>query len=209
MTVYIDGFNVYHAIDTLGKNYLKWVNYVKLSEGFLTKDEKLHKVYLFTSLTNMSPEKARRNQAFLDASRAVGAELVQAKFKAVKKYCKTEKKYCKFKEEKGNDVAIAVAMLEDAYAGATHRIILVTADTDQIPAIKHIKERFPLIDLSLFIPPGRKNHARDLGALFNHPQELTAGRINGCLLPETVSAANGDIITMPPEYAKPPLVNAN
>lgn len=214
VTVYIDGFNFYHALDSLIKinaarippisnNYIKWMSYVKLAESFISQDERLRAVYLFTSLTNMSPEKTGRNQALLDASRATGATVVQAKFKKNKKYCKEQDRYCKFKEEKGNDVAMAVTMLADAYAGATHRIVLVTADTDQIPAINHIKDRFPEIELSLFIPPGRKGNARDLGALFNSPTEITLGRVEACLLPYEVRAANGDIITIPDDYKKP------
>jgi len=204
VTVYFDGFNVYHAIDSLNKPYLKWMNYRKLAESFLRADERLHKAYLFTSLTNMSAEKRRRNQLLLDASRAVGVEIIQANFKTSKKYCKSEDKWCKFKEEKGNDVAIAVRMLADAHAGATHRIILVTADADQIPSIAYIKDRFPEIELSLFLPPGRKNQGRDLGKLFSAPTEITEGRVNGCLLPEQLTAANGDVIVMPPEYNRPP-----
>lgn len=204
VTVYFDGFNVYHAINMLKKPYLKWLNYRKLAESFLNpNEERLHKCYLFTSLTTMTPEKTRRNQSILDASRAVGVEIIQARFKKTRKYCKDNDRHCNFKEEKGNDVAIAVAMLADAYAGAAHRIILVTADTDQIPAVEHIRERFPGIEMSLFIPPGRKDIARDLGVCFNSPVEITEGRLNACLLPNEVRAANREIISMPPEYAKP------
>lgn len=203
VTVYLDGFNFYHALDSIGKNHIKWLNYNQLSESFLRQGERLFKCYLFTSLTTMNDEKRRRNQLFLDASRAVGTEIIQAYFKTAKKYCKKEERYCKFVEEKGNDVAIAVQMLADAHAGATHRIILVTADTDQIPAIRYIKNRFPEIELSLFIPPGRKNEARDLGALFAHPIEITEGRVEANLLPKEIVAANGEVIVMPPEYQSP------
>lgn len=203
VTVYFDGFNVYHAIDSLNKNYLKWLNYRKLGESFLRQDERLHKAYLFTSLTNMSEEKRRRNQLLLDASRAVGVDIIQARFKNSRKYCKTQDRHCKFKEEKGNDVVIAVRMLADAHAGATHRIVLITADTDQIPAVQYILERFPEIEMSLYIPPNRKNEARDLGKLFKSPEEISEGRIYGCLLPEQVVAANGDVIIMPIDYERP------
>jgi hypothetical protein len=151
----------------------------------------------------MTEEKKRRNQLLLDASRAVGVEVIQARFKTSKKYCKTEDRYCKFKEEKGNDVAIAVRMLADSHDGATHRIIIVTADTDQIPAVLYIQERFPEIETSLYLPPGRKNEGRDLGKLFKSPAEIMEGRIYACLLPEQVTAANGDVITMPIEYGRP------
>lgn len=202
--VYVDGFNLYHALHSLGKNYLKWVNYRKLAESFLRADERLQEVYLFTSLTTISEEKRLRNQSFLDACRSVGIEIVQAKFVQEKKYCKKQERYCKFTTEKGNDVALAIKMVADAYDGATHRIILVTADTDLIPAVQYIQNRFPEIEVSLFIPPNRKDNARDLGRLFNPPPvEIKEGRIEACLLPERIIAANGEVIVMPQEYKKP------
>lgn len=204
VTVYIDGFNMYHALDMLNQNHLKWVNYTKLSESFLRADERLLKVYLFTSLTTLSEDKRFRNQAFLDASRAVGIELIQARFAKTKKYCVKQEKYCKFWVEKGNDVALAVQMLADAHAGATHRIILVTADTDQIPAVNYIQKRFPEIEISLFIPPGRKDIARDLGKMVaTNPVEISRGRIEACLLPNEIIAANGEVVSMPVQYLKP------
>ena len=35
VNAYVDGFNLYHAIDELGHNHLKWVNLRALCEQFL------------------------------------------------------------------------------------------------------------------------------------------------------------------------------
>ncbi|MFO1241201.1 MAG: hypothetical protein U1E64_12690 [Sphingomonadaceae bacterium] len=32
--VYIDGFNLYHAIDDLGQPHLKWLTYVRFQKAF-------------------------------------------------------------------------------------------------------------------------------------------------------------------------------
>lgn len=203
VTVYIDGFNLYHAINALGANHLKWLNYVKLAESFLRADECLRAVYMFSSPTKWSPEKLKRHETYLAALRAVGVVVAETEFKKAKKYCKKEDRYCKFWEEKQADVAIAVQMIGDAHAGKTNRIILLTADTDQIPAVKYLQAQFPEIELSLAIPPGRKNEARDLGMLFKAPVEIDSGRLEANLLPETVVVANGRPIQMPVEYSKP------
>lgn len=202
VSVYIDGFNLYHAIDSLGKNELKWLSYHKLAESFLRTDERLFRVYLFTSLTIWAEDKKERHQTYMDALRATGVEIVEARFKKAKKYCRRQDRYCKFWEEKENDVAIAVRMIADAHAGSVHRIILVTADTDQLPAVRYIQERFAdNIELSLVIPPGRKDQARDLGALFSRsPIEIEEGRLRANLLPAKVKAANGEVILRPAAY---------
>ena len=36
--VYVDGFNLYHAIDDLNQDHLKWVNLWALSEKLIAQD---------------------------------------------------------------------------------------------------------------------------------------------------------------------------
>jgi hypothetical protein len=45
--VYIDAFNMYHAIVALGDHKLKWLNLWKLSESFLRVGESLVEVNFF------------------------------------------------------------------------------------------------------------------------------------------------------------------
>jgi hypothetical protein len=40
-TFYIDGFNLYHAIDGLRDNRLKWLDLWSLCHSFLTEDDQL------------------------------------------------------------------------------------------------------------------------------------------------------------------------
>ncbi|WP_425987982.1 NYN domain-containing protein [Afipia sp. DC4300-2b1] len=202
VSVYIDGFNMYHALDKIGDSSIKWINYWKLSESFLRASEFLQAVHLFTSLTPWDSGKRARHQTFIAAQKAMGVQVKEAKFKKNRRHCRTENRRCKFWEEKENDVAITVTMLADAFAKRTKRIVLVTADTDQIPAVKYLIADFPNIELTLAIPPGRKNEARDLGELFNFsPTEITPGRIKACLLPQTIFLDNGASISMPETYA--------
>jgi uncharacterized LabA/DUF88 family protein len=202
VTVYIDGFNIYHAIVDLNNNELKWINYWKLSESFIRRSEYLQSVYLFTSLTPWDRGKKERHGTFMRAQEVAGVTVKEARFKKNRRHCRTQNRRCKFWEEKENDVAIAVQMLADAFDGKTKRIILVTADTDQIPAVKYLDQEFPEIELSLFIPPGRKNEARDLGVLFDtDPVEITGGRLQGCLLPSSMTGKGGKAILRPAAYA--------
>ena len=47
--VYIDGFNLYHALDDLREPALKWVNLWSLSEKLLRPDDSLVAVKYFTA----------------------------------------------------------------------------------------------------------------------------------------------------------------
>lgn len=44
-------------------------------------------------------------------------------------------------QEKGVDVGMAVDMIVDAYSGNAERVVLVSSDTDLIPAIKSVRSR--------------------------------------------------------------------
>jgi uncharacterized LabA/DUF88 family protein len=58
-------------------------------------------------------------------------------------------------------VAMAVQMIADAQSGATDRIVLLTADTDQIPAVRGIRNTYPNVPVMLAIP---RTQERGVGA---------------------------------------------
>lgn len=198
---YIDGFNLYHAIDDLNDDYLKWVNLHKLMETFVEEGEILEKTFYFTSILHWNPQKQQRHKVYIAALRAAGVVVHEATFKRGGKHCHRFQRTCPFYEEKQTDVAIAVSILADAYAGAFHRAILVTADTDQIPMVRHFKQQFPDKKMSLVTPPERLGQARELGNLLPDRYELKAGRIATCRLPRDVFDAMGKkVATMPAKY---------
>ena len=52
---YIDGFNIYHAIDRLNNNKLKWINYYDLCKSLLKNNESINKVYYFSAYAFWKP----------------------------------------------------------------------------------------------------------------------------------------------------------
>ena len=48
---YIDGFNLYHSIDELGRPELKWLNLWSLAESLIRKNEELVEVNYFSAYT--------------------------------------------------------------------------------------------------------------------------------------------------------------
>jgi uncharacterized LabA/DUF88 family protein len=202
--VYIDGFNLYHAIATLQKPALKWLNHHVLAQSLLRTGETLDEVNFFTAVLTWNAEKQRRHMNYIEALTAYGVVVHQTNFKKAQKYCKDEERYCRFYEEKQTDVAIAVKMVSDALAGACDRAILVTADSDQIPTARFLKG-LPGFKLTLIFPPGRGGEARDLGNVVSDRKELTPGLLGTCLLPRTVKDGAGrTVATMPAIYSNPP-----
>lgn len=92
----------------------------------------------------------------------------------------------------------AVNIVSDALNNVFDRMILVTADTDQIPTIEAVRSLAPAKQDS---PPVRIKQAREIGALVADRFEITKGAIGTCRLPRVVMDASGAIVAVSPnEY---------
>jgi len=201
---YFDGFNLYHAIDNLGKPHLKWLNLRQLAQSLLTPEDDLWKVVYFSAIQLYQNDKSKRHKRYIDALRSTGVVPVLSKFQNSTKYCHKNEQYCEFKEEKQTDVAFAVNILTDAMNGAIEKAVLITADSDYVPLVQMLLEKFPHIELVLAAPPKRLKQARELGALIQNRVEISEGRLATCLLPRTVLDNRGKTAaTCPADYARP------
>nr|AGC09664.1 hypothetical protein [uncultured bacterium] len=195
---YVDGFNLYHAIKPLARPELKWLNLHALATSFLGADDRLAEVTYFTAMLMWNAEKCRRHQAYMDALSAYGVTVVESKFIKSNRFCRQYKRYCNFHEEKQTDVALAVKVLRDAHRGLVERAILVTADSDQIPLIREIRESFPTLSVEIAAPPGRMREARELCSVASRFSEISAGRLRTCLLPRNVLDEHGRTVAVCP-----------
>jgi uncharacterized LabA/DUF88 family protein len=198
VAAYIDGFNLYHGIDALGRPDLKWLNLRKVCESYMQKQDTLVSVMYFTALMKWNPEKAKRHLAYISALQATGVEVVLSKFQKNKKYCNAFDRYCDFYEEKQTDVAFAVNVMSDAHGGIADRMLLLTADSDQIPLVQQVREKCPTISVEIIAPPGRIKQARELCAVASRCDELSAGRLGTCLFPRNVINDTGHVVARCP-----------
>lgn len=161
---YFDGFNFYNGIRNKSFDTPHWLNYywldfVKFSNQFIDPiTSELTKVKYFTAPA-VSMQKRLRQSALLNANLNLYPNLFQVingKFSDKEIDCLAS---CKetfiTKEEKKTDVAIGVTMLLDCYENSVDRLILVSADSDQIPTLKAIKSKFPEKRVQVFFPPNR------------------------------------------------------
>ena len=199
---YVDGFNLYHAVKALARPELKWLNLKDLAASFLRQGDTLSSVCYFTAVQSFPAYKAARHRRYIDALKAQGVEVITSNFQQVQRNCRDYARSCRFQEEKRTDVALASRYLMDAVQGVADRILIVTADSDQIPAVQAIQAHRSGVDLELVVPPGRRGHARELASMFpGTPVELTAGRLGANLLPRTVYKPNGSVAaTCPAEW---------
>ena len=198
--VYIDGFNLYHAIDDLGRSSLKWVDLRALAESLLRKGETLKAVKYFSAFATWMPDRYARHRDYVEVLKSRGVETHMAQFKEKPRKCLKCKATWIGHEEKETDVQIAVHMVSDGLRGEVDRLIVISADTDLAPPIRMLAHYAPKCEVFVAAPPKRFGKCRAL----KPAMEITAGRIGKCLLPEVNQIGPGKIIKRPQSYAPPP-----
>jgi uncharacterized LabA/DUF88 family protein len=202
--VYIDGFNLYHAIHDLEQPHLKWLDLMALARSMLRKNEELVRACYFSAYATWLPGSYHRHLAYTAALQASGVELHMARFKEARAWCKKCGASWTEHEEKETDVHFALTILEDALDGRFERAIIVSADSDYVPAVKKVRVRCPDAEVFLAIPPKRYTRARDLINECIGKYEIPVSRLASCLLPERVLDANGNQVALRPAAYTPP-----
>ncbi len=213
LIAYIDGFNLYHAIDDIGKPdrrkplmsanrrpHLKWLNLWSLCKSLSRNDEELLEVNYFSAFATWMPDAHKRHVEYVKALEHHSVKCILGHFKNKQHQCKSCGATWIGHEEKETDVHIAARIVVDACENRFDRAILITADSDLSPALEIVKARFPAKQLFVVAPPGRFKHARSLNTAYT----LTPGRLEQHLLPTIEHDASGRIIFQRPENYRPP-----
>jgi len=207
VAAFVDGLNLYHAVDALGEHHLKWANVRVLCEKFaLPPLYQLSDVYYFSSFATWKPGEHKRHTAYIDALRATGVTPVLGRFKHKGRFCRRCGCPWTEYEEKETDVNIALQMVRGAFLDSYDRALLISGDSDLVPAIELVVSEFPTKDVRVIAPVGR-GYSMDL---FNavggkkHCRRMKKIHLERSLLPREVRDANGKVVAIrPPEYDPP------
>jgi len=200
---YVDGFNLYHAIDDLAQPHLKWLDLAALAASLCRSSEVLTRTVYFSAIARWLPDKAARHQAYVASLQSAGVVCHMARFNTKTVRCRSCGAEWRSREEKETDVHFALTFLEDAFDDLFDRAIIVSADGDYVPAVRAVRRRFPDKEVFLAAPPRRLGRARELSGTCSGRIEVTKGRLEKCLLPKDVITADGRRIRRPDAYRPP------
>ncbi len=151
--VYVDGFNFYYGLkDPKWKKYY-WIDIVKLFEQFMLPHQELMAVKYF-SARSYHIDKSKRQDAFFQANKENPKfKLILGKYLKKQITCFNCQNIIHTHEEKESDVRFATQIVADAYQKNCDIAIVVSADSDMIPAIELAKE----VNTKVFIyfPPNQ------------------------------------------------------
>lgn len=198
---FIDGFNLYHAVDDHGQPRLKWLDVKALIQIFVpTPQFDLIDVYYFSAYATWRPAAFKRHREYVKALKTTGVTDVIGQFKQKNRGCHSCGSRWLAHEEKETDVNIAVHMLDGAYRNEYDRAVLVTGDSDLAPPVEMVRRRFPEKTIKILTPIGR-NHSRELVAAaggLKNAKKLQQIHLQRCLLPSQILDSEGNVLASCP-----------
>lgn len=165
---YIDGFNLYFGIrseavkqgsievpDPAWYRYM-WLNIHAMCSLMLTDRQQLVAVKYFTAPITGGKAKQERQNAYLDALRTIpNIEIIFGRFEPERKLCEKCGHPGYHPQEKKTDVNIATSLICDALADKYDTAILVTGDSDIVPAVQAVRTLKPEKRIVAAFPPNR------------------------------------------------------
>jgi len=201
---YIDGFNVYyalngdHSLTAFPYRKYKWLNYRKLTESVIGKKDTITGIFYFTAIVRWkTADVVHRHQQYIKGLRSVGVETIQGRFMDKDIRCHICKKNFSTHEEKRTDVNIALKLLGDAIDDLYDKAVIVTADTDLIPAIKAVHKYAPEKKIGIMFPIGRSNN--DLKQEADFRRKMTQELLQKSQFPNKVKIGS-EIIKRPDSW---------
>lgn len=155
--LYVDGFNLYHAVVELGEPFLKWCNLRTLGELIIPRtSETLVKVVFCSAYYPGDERKRWRHEQFLNALRVADVTCVMGHYVREPKQCKSCGANWEQPTEKETDINVALNLFIDGFGDVYDKAYLLTSDSDQAASAKLFRTTFPNRTLVTVCPPGRK-----------------------------------------------------
>lgn len=161
----IDGFNLYHSVKTathdLGLNGsgTRWLDIHSMCQSYLhliDTTARLSEIYYFSALAKhlemKKPDVTVRHRTYIRCLEHTGVIVELHRFKKSLTFCQKCKQTFNRREEKETDVAMATRMLELLFLDKCDTIVLVTGDTDIVPAVKTAQNIFPKKEIIFMMP---------------------------------------------------------
>lgn len=214
VTAYIDGFNLYFGMkNKYGRKHL-WLDVVELVRQIRPKDQVIVVRY-FTAIVKNEPAAAQNQVDYLEAMKARNGSLLDVRIGRFKDrtikpcrrcgqpyQCSCPRQYRSY-EEKETDVALGAMMVADAARGIGEMTLLISADTDLVPALSALR----LVDgrrpVCLALPPGNTGFARRWNAIGNvRPFFINEPALRRSQMPAAVAdPAAGHTYTKPSKWS--------
>lgn len=202
VSVYVDGFNLYHGLRASGLKQFYWLDLRRMSKRLLSGNQTLARVRYFTSRLRTTPGnqgKRERQNTYLEALGTLpDMEIHFGHFTSKEARCRTCGATWTTYEEKMTDVNVAVELLGDAQDDTFDTAIIVSGDSDLSGPVRAVRQKYPGKRVVIAFPPRRHSVAlRNVAT-----GAFTIGRdvFRDSQFPEQVAKPDGYMLTRPPSW---------
>ena len=197
VVVYIDGYNLYRGLCDAGLRSSRWLNLVSMCDEIIG-ERSLSNVRYFTARVLDDPQRLARQNLYIDALNAHGGiEIEFGKYKKKKAKCFSCKTSWRTYEEKKTDTRIAVRVVEDAFDNRFDVALIISGDSDMIPPIELLQERFPEKSVIVVFPPRRRNGELASRVGNSNSYSLKPETVESHRFPSTVTTSSGHDLNAP------------
>jgi uncharacterized LabA/DUF88 family protein len=195
IAVFVDGHNLYHSLAEKKRLYgLRWLNINALVNGFTSSREQIDLINFYTAFYPSNQDKRLRHELYNNALKSTGVNIVLGEFKKRDRHCKKCNHKSKSFEEKQTDVNIAIDLLKFAIRDDYDKAVILSADSDLIPAVKAVKELFPSKQVTTLFPPYRDS--KELKGIVDFSQQMKERHLKTFQLPPSIEF-KGKVINKP------------
>ena len=170
ISVFIDGFNLYHSLTQPVVNpknpksvhfpfrQYRWLDMFALSAMFARKDETITRLHYFTAYVPWDAASAARHKIYVDAQKLNPLDLHLGSFRKKWVGCRaTCREQFETYEEKMTDVSIAVKLILSCVQDEHDVAFLISGDNDMMPALEAAQTICPKKELRIILPVSAKS----------------------------------------------------
>lgn len=203
--IYVDGFNLYYGV-VRGTPH-KWLDLERLFVRLRQSDE-VQKIKYFTARVREGQKRQRQENYLRALATRPLIEIIEGKFKLKEVACTHPsctyrgRRIFKCPEEKRTDVNIALHLLDDASEGLCDTQVIVSGDSDLVPAVEMVKLRYPTQRVIVYVPARDKvrGAATELRSIADRDRTLPRELVGRSQLPAEVRTSGGTVIRRPEHW---------
>jgi len=199
--VYVDGFNLYYG--ALRNSPNRWLNLERYFT-LLRQQDQIQRICYFTA-RHSDPPSAKQATYLRALATLPRVRVIEGRFKERETRCRVitcafaGDKLFRTPIEKRTDVNIALQMLDDAYQEVCDTFVLVSGDSDLVPAVELVKTRFPEKTTIVYVPTRSaiRGAAVELRTSAHRHRSLPLELLRKAQFPANVPDGRGGTITKP------------
>ena len=203
--IYVDGFNFFYGV--IKNSPHKWLD---IADCFrrIRQDDDIQRINYFTTIVD-DPDGRARQQTYLRALNSTPlVSIILGKFKNKEVACRVAacshpgRRAFTVPAEKRTDVQIALQMLEDAYEDGCSLFVLVSGDSDLVPAVRRVLDKFPDKRVLVYVPardPDR-GAATELRNAATESRTFPLNLLRVSQFPARVPDGAGGFVTKPKDW---------